>query len=48
MDQVKFVEHSQIWKDVVHLSRPYHVKFFNAHVPQILLVKYLDPFIGNN
>ena len=44
MDQVKFVQDSlwKIWSDMVCLGRPYHLKFFNSCLPQILLGPLLN------
>ena len=44
MDQVEFVEDSvlNIWTYMVCLSRPYHFKFFEGWLPQILLCLSLN------
>ena len=46
MVQVKFVEDSflKISRDIVRLSRPYPLKFFNGCLPQILLGPFLNTF----
>ena len=44
IDQEKLVENSlyKIWKDMVCLSTPYHVKRFEGCLPQILLGPFLN------
>ena len=44
MDQVKFVEDSlyKILSHIVRLSKPYHLKFFKACLPKILLGPLLN------
>ena len=44
MDQVKFMEDNflKVWSDIVCLSRPYHFKFFQGCLPQILLGPFLN------